>query len=114
MRSAKRVIAITTLAVSAATCAVPLTTMAAAPDKLTADNNAAIEIDLPVSAAGTASADLIEQGDRTRLLVSLTDLPADLTNPSLIAEIHHGICGDLRRAPDYAVESTLAGFLPAP
>jgi hypothetical protein len=88
--------------------------MAAARGSLTADNNTATEIDLPVKAGGTASADLIEQGDRTRLLVSLTDLPSDLTNPSLIAEIHHGVCGDLRRAPDYAVESTLATYLPAP
>ena len=114
MRSAKRIIAIATFAASVATWAVPLTAVAAARGKLTADNTTAIEIDLPVKVAGTASADLIEQGDRTRLLVSLTDLPADLTNPSLIAEIHHGICGDLRRAPDYAVESTLASYLPAP
>ena len=114
MRSAKRIIAITTLAVSVATYVVPLTTSAAARGKLTAENGTVIEIDLPVKAAGTVSADLIEQGDRTRLLVSLTDLPSDLTNPSLIAEIHHGICGDLRRAPDYAVESTLSTYLPAP
>jgi hypothetical protein len=114
MRRAKRFTAITTLAVLVAACAVPLTTVAAARGKLTAENGTAIEIDLSIKAAGTVSADLIEQGDRTRLVVSLTDLPADLTNPSLIAEIHHGICGDLRRAPDYAVESTLASYLPAP
>jgi len=114
MRSAKRIIAITTLTVSVVTCTVPLTTVAAARSKLTADNNTAIEINLPVKLGGAASADLIEQGDRTRLLVSLTDVPSDLTNPSLIAEIHYGICGDLRRAPDYAVESTLATYLPAP
>ena len=114
MRSAKRIIAITTLAVSVATYAVPLTTLAAARGKLTAENGTAIEIDLPVKAAGAVSADLIEQGDRTRLLVSLTDLPSDLSNPSLIAEIRHGVCSDLRRTPDYAVESTLASYLPAP
>jgi hypothetical protein len=114
MRRAKRFTAMITLAVSVATCAVPLATVAGARGKLTADNNSAIEINLPVKVGGTASADLIEQGDRTRLVVSLTDVPSDLTNPSLIAEIHYGICGDLRRAPEYAVESTLATYLPAP
>jgi len=59
-------------------------------------------------------ADLIEQGDRTRVVVGITSVPSDPANPSLIAEIHKGSCGDLGSAPLYAVENTLGGYPPAP
>jgi hypothetical protein len=41
-------------------------------------------------------------------------VPSDPANPSLIAEIHEGSCGDLGSAPLYAVENTLGGYSPAP
>jgi len=37
-------------------------------------------------------------------------VPSDPANPSLIAEIHEGSCGDLGSAPLYTVENTLGGY----
>jgi hypothetical protein len=68
----------------------------------------------PVRGMGTGLADLIEQGDRTRVVVGMTSVPSDPANPSLIAEIHEGTCEDLGSAPLYAVENTLGGYPPAP
>jgi hypothetical protein len=104
------------LVVSVAIAVVPVARAAAERGELTGDDRSPIKINLAsvVKGAGAASADLIEQGDRTRLVVSLSRLPSELTNPSLIAEIHDGICGNLKSAPVYAVESTLASYLPAP
>lgn len=68
----------------------------------------------PVRGMGPGLADLTEQGDRTRVVVGMTSVPSDPANPSLIAEIHEGTCGDPGSAPLYAVENSLGGYPPAP
>src|SRR6202049_2467968 len=88
------------------------TTVAAERDRLT-DTTVQIRL-VPVRGMGPGLADLIEQGDRTRVVVGMTSVPSDPANPSLIAEIHEGTCGDLGSAPLYAVENTLGGYRPAP
>jgi len=88
------------------------TAVAAERDRLT-DTTVQIRL-VPVRGMGSGLADLIEQGDRTRVVVSMTSVPSDPANPSLIAEIHEGTCGDLGSAPLYAVENTLGGYPPAP
>lgn len=88
------------------------TAIAAERDRLT-DTTVQIRL-APVRGMGSGLADLTEQGDRTRVVVSMTSVPSDPANPSLIAEIHEGTCGDLGSAPLYAVENTLGGYPPAP
>jgi hypothetical protein len=68
----------------------------------------------PVRGMGSGLADLIEQDDRTRMVVAMTRVPSDPANPSLIAEIHEGTCGDLGSVPLYALENTIGGYPPAP
>jgi hypothetical protein len=88
---------------------------AAAHARLTGANGITLQIRLaPIGETGPGLADLIEQGDRTRVVVGMTSVPSDPANPSLIAEIHEGTCGDLASAPLYAVENTLGGYPPAP
>ena len=83
--------------------------------KLTGANSNAVQIRLtPIGVAGMGSADLIDHGDRTDVAVGLSRVPSNLANPSLIVEIYKATCGDLRSAPIYAVENTLAGYPPAP
>jgi hypothetical protein len=65
---------------------------------------------LPVGVTATGLADLVEQSDRTEVVVTLTGAPADLVGPSLIAEIHEGTCLDLKSAPVRAAEATAAGY----
>jgi hypothetical protein len=88
------------------------TTVAAERDRLT-DTTVQIRL-VPGRGMGPGLADLIEQGDRTRVVVGMTSVPSDPANPSLIAEIHEGTCGDLGSAPLYAVENTLGGYPPGP
>jgi hypothetical protein len=91
------------------------TAVAAKRDPLTGPTGTTVQIRLaPVRGMGSGLADLIEQGDRTRMVVGMTRVPSDPANPSLIAEIHEGACGDLGSAPLYAVENTLGGYPPAP
>ena len=91
------------------------TAVAAERDRLTGATNSTVQIRLaPIRGMGPGLADLIEQGDRTRVVVGMTSVPSDPANPSLIAEIHEGTCGDLASAPLYAVENTLGGYPPAP
>src|SRR6202165_2846270 len=86
------------------------TTVAAERDRLT-DTTVQIRL-VPVRGMGPGLADLIEQGDRTRVVVGMTGVPSGPANPSLIAELHEGTCGDLGSAPLYAVENTLGGYPP--
>ncbi len=89
--------------------------VAAERDRLTGATDTKVQIRLaPVRGMGPGLADLIEQGDRTRVVVGMSSVPSDPANPSLIAEIHEGSCGDLGSAPLYAVENTLGGYPPAP
>ena len=91
------------------------TAVAAKRGRLPGANGLTVQIRLaPVTGMGPGLADLIEQGDRTRVVVGMTSVPSDPANPSLIAEIHEGTCGDLASAPLYAVENTLGGYPPAP
>ncbi|HWZ72850.1 MAG TPA: hypothetical protein VN326_15445 [Casimicrobiaceae bacterium] len=88
---------------------------AAEHSRFTGANGITLQIRLaPIGGTGPGLADLIEQGDRTRVVVGMTSVPSDPANPSLIAEIHKGTCGDLASAPVYAVENTLGGYPPAP
>ena len=89
--------------------------VAAERDRLTSTTDTTVQIRLaPIRGMGPGLADLIEQGDRTRVVVGMTSVPSDPANPSLIAEIHEGTCGDLGSVPLYAVENTLGGYPPAP
>ena len=55
-------------------------------------SRAGIEVQLlrlrPLGQAGPGLADLVEQSDRTEVIVTLTGAPPDLLSPSLVAEIH--------------------------
>ena len=109
MRSLKEVVAMATTALSVA--AWPLTGTASA----TTDNGTAMHVNLAtVKGVAMAWADLRRQGDRTWVVIALSDVPPEPVDPSLIAEIYEGTCGSLSRAPVRAVENTLAGYLPAP
>jgi hypothetical protein len=65
---------------------------------------------LPLGRARPELADLVEQSDRTEVVVTLTGAPSDLVSPSLIADIHEGTCLDLKSAPVRAAEETPAGY----
>ena len=91
------------------------TAVAAERDRVTGTTDTTVQIRLaPIRGMGPGLADLIEYGDRTRVVVGMTSVPSDPANPSLIAEIHEGTCGDPGSAPLYAVENTLGGYPPAP
>jgi hypothetical protein len=103
------------LAAPAGLIGVAGTAVAAKRGRLTGASGITVQIRLaPVSGTSPGLADLIEQGDRTRVVVGMTSVPSDPANPSLIAEIHEGTCGDFSSAPLYAVENTLGGYPPAP
>jgi hypothetical protein len=88
---------------------------AAAHGRVTGANGSTVQIRLtPVRGMGPGLADPFEQGDRTRVVVGMTDVPSDPANPSLIFEIHEGTCGDPASAPLYVIENTLGGYPPAP
>ena len=65
---------------------------------------------LPLGAARPGLADLVEQSERTEVVVTLTGAPPDLLSPGLIAEIHEGTCLDLKSAPVRATKETPAGY----
>ena len=77
-------------------------------------SHASIEVQLlrlvPLGAPDPGLADLVEQSDRTEVVVTLTEAPPDLVSPSLIAEIHEGTCLDLKSAPVRATAETAAGY----
>jgi hypothetical protein len=77
-------------------------------------SRADIEVQLlkwvPVGVRATGLTDLVEQSDRTEVVVTLTGARPDLVSPSLIAEIHDGTCLDLKSAPVRAAEATPAGY----
>ena len=77
-------------------------------------SRAGIEVQLlrlrPLGQAGPGLADLVEQSDRTEVIVTLTGAPPDLLSPSLVAEIHEGTCVDLKSAPVRATEESPAGY----
>jgi hypothetical protein len=54
---------------------------------------------LPLKGVVPGLADLVREGDRTEVVVTLTGAPPDLVSPSLTAEIHEGTCLDLKSAP---------------
>jgi len=65
---------------------------------------------MPVGMTATGLADLVEQSDRTEVVVTLTAARPDLVSPSLIAEIQDGTCLDLKSAPVRATEATPVGY----
>jgi hypothetical protein len=71
---------------------------------------AGIEVQLlglpPLGGAGPGLADLVEQSDRTEVVVTLTGAPPDLVSPSLTAEIHEGTCLNLKSARVRTTEET--------
>jgi hypothetical protein len=69
---------------------------------------------LPLGVAGSGLADLVQRGDRTEVVVTLTGAPADLVSPSIMVEIHEGTCVDLLSAPARATEESLAGYVLSP
>ena len=69
---------------------------------------------LPLGVAGSGLADLVQQSDRTEVVVTLTGAPADLVSPSLMVEIHEGTCVDLLSAPTRATEESPAGYVLTP
>jgi len=77
-------------------------------------SRADIEVQLlkwvPVGVTATGLADLVEQSDRTEVVVTLTGARPDLVSPSLTAEVHDGTCLDLKSAPVRATEATPAGY----
>jgi hypothetical protein len=102
-------------AVTAALKTTPATGVAA--DEVSRGNvarRASIEVQLlrllPLGGAGPGLADLVQQSDRTEVVVTLTEAPPDLVSPSLMAEIHEGTCVDLKSAPARATEESPAGY----
>jgi hypothetical protein len=69
---------------------------------------------LPLGVVGSGLADLVQQSDRTEVVVTLTGAPADLVSPSLMVEIHEGTCVDLLSAPTRATEESPAGYVLTP
>jgi len=65
---------------------------------------------LPLGTARPGLADLVEQSERTEIVVTLTGAPPDLISPGLIAEIHEGTCLDLSSAPLRATKEAPAGY----
>ena len=52
-----------------------------------------------------ASVDLIGQGDRTRVEVTLLRLPGGLQNPQIVATIYKGACSDANKSPVHSFNS---------
>jgi hypothetical protein len=77
-------------------------------------SRAGIEIQLlrllPRDEAGLGLADLVEQSDRTEVVVTLTGAPPDLVSPRLTAEIDEGTCLDLKSAAIRITEETPDGY----
>jgi len=65
---------------------------------------------LPLGVAGSGLADLVQRGDRTEVVVTLTGAPADLVSPSLMVEIHEGTCLNLKSTPVRTTEATPAAY----
>ena len=65
---------------------------------------------LPLGGAGPGLADLVQQSDRTEVVVTLTGAPPDLVSPSLTAEIHEGTCLSLKSTPVRTTEETSDGY----
>jgi hypothetical protein len=88
---------------------------AAAHGSVTGANGSTVQVRLAsVRGMGPGLADLIEEGDRTLVVVGMTKVPSDPVDPSLIFEIHAGVCGDPTSPPLYVIENTLGGYPPAP
>ena len=73
-----------------------------------------VQLLLPLGGAGPGLADLVNQNDRTEVVVTLIGAPPDLVGPGLTAEIHKGTCVDLKSAPVRATEDSSAGYLLTP
>jgi len=65
---------------------------------------------LPLGGTGSGPADLVEQSNRTEVVVTLTGAPPDLVSPDLIAEIHEGTCTTLKSAPVLTADETSGGY----
>ena len=65
---------------------------------------------LPLGGTGSGPADLVEQSNRTEVVVTLTGAPPDLMSPGLIAEIHEGTCTTLKSAPLLTADETSGGY----
>jgi hypothetical protein len=65
---------------------------------------------LPLGGTGSGPADLVEQSNRTELVVTLTGAPPDLVSPGLIAEIHEGTCTTLKSASVLTADETSGGY----
>ena len=65
---------------------------------------------LPPGEVGSALADLVEQSNRTEVVVTLTGAPPDLVSPGLIAEIHEGTCLTLQSAPARTADEAPGGY----
>ncbi len=69
---------------------------------------------LPLGVTGSGLAELVPRSDRTEVVVTLTGAPADLVSPSLMVEIHEGMCVDLLSASARATEESPAGYVLIP
>jgi len=87
-----------------------------AQDKLERDvaSQPGVEVQLlrlvPLGGTGSGTADLVEQSNRTEVVVTLTGAPPDLLSPGLIAEIHEGTCTTLKSAPVLTADETSGGY----
>ena len=61
---------------------------------------------MPLGGAGSGLADLVDQSNRTEVVVTLTGAPPDLVSPGLIAEIHEGTCLTLESTPGRTADGT--------
>ena len=79
-----------------------------------AEDKPGIEVQLlrlpPVGGTGPGLSDLVEQSERTEVVVTLTGASPDLVGPSLTAEIHEGTCVNLKSAPVRAIEANPVGY----
>jgi hypothetical protein len=77
-------------------------------------SSAGIEVQVlafpPLGRAATGLSDLGEQSDSTEIVVTLAELPRDLLNPSLTAQIHEGTCLDLRSGLVHASGETETAY----
>jgi hypothetical protein len=64
----------------------------------------------PSGGTGSGPADLVEQSNRTEVVVTLMGAPPDLVSPGLIAEIHEGTCTTLKSAPVLTADETSGGY----
>jgi len=69
---------------------------------------------LPLGVTGSGLAELVPRSDRTEVVVTLTGVPADLVSPSLMVEIHEGMCVNLLSASARATEESPAGYVLTP